>query len=270
MTRHEDESTSQHPLIRNDHSNTSALTILDEFQLPSIEDIPHICLILEIARYMPDKECSRVFQEIIPELECVNNLMKAERESRKVRSHMQLLWSRFIYVKNSRDVAILFPGGVRTYLESTIPYPDNFFWHKALDHLQKAWIGKESLYSIPSKVTDHDLLDVSTDEAELWTNWSFYGECNHDNYDSLCQSFCEVDSFDEIPGSIIDNKFHSTHYKEDKYDIWISHDRKIMLKIIFTHRGFPWYDDYFRIAYTGLRSRSQSLLNWVNEQGPKR
>ena len=116
--------------------------MIDQFQLPSIDEVPHICLILEIARYMPDEECGKVFKEVIPELTSVYNLVMAERkskESKEARDFMKrsildmipcfpllnadvpVLKHPCIYVENSENMNILFPDGIDSCFDSIVP-----------------------------------------------------------------------------------------------------------------------------------------------------
>ena len=175
--------------------------MIDQFQLPSIDEVPHICLILEIARYMPDEECGKVFKEVIPELTSVYNLVMAERkskESKEARDFMKrsildmipcfpllnadvpVLKHPCIYVENSENMNILFPDGIDSCFDSIVPKLHKqetsqylvSHWDEARETLQQVWAGKESLYSLHDNFTAFELLDVSNDETELWHMWS--------------------------------------------------------------------------------------------------
>ena len=71
-----------------DTSSNPIISPHDEFQIPSIDDVPHIWLIIDIARYMPQEECERVFKVIMPELSSVYELvMDRERGEGSTRAY---------------------------------------------------------------------------------------------------------------------------------------------------------------------------------------
>ena len=249
----------------------------DDFHLPSIDDIPHICLIIDIARYMPEVECDRVFKQIMPELSSVYELVMAERQSKEAREYMKRSvfdktpWNAgakvrvsvqkhpCIYVKNAKDVNMLFSGSVSTFLQYSI-IPDHrranvfgieylySYWDEASETIKQKWDGKESLYSLHDNLTALELLDVSNDETELWYMWSH----RYFTWDKAEFNRFLDDAGIGPMGELVTIDYDFGHAVE----VWLSSDRKLLL---MKHKGTAGHH-----TCVGIRSRSIQFLNWAH------
>ena len=105
-----------------------------EFQLPSINKVPHIWLIIEIARYIPRRECRHVFRRILPsrEYRSVYDLVDAEQVSRNLlrsfhsKRSQKKVSGPCTLIYHGKDEKSLFPGGLGTFVESIVPNYETF------------------------------------------------------------------------------------------------------------------------------------------------
>ena len=245
----------------------------DEFQLPAIGDCPNICLIIEIARYMPSKECRRVFTEILPaeKFKSVYDLVMAERVSNAVRRSID--WERthnaedriyhsHIFVDNVQDMSKLFPGGdVGVFVESIIPnyqLLEKKDWDGfAMGRLQEVWTKFDPLYSIHGNITSKMLLNVSEKGEELWHQWQVNGNWINSK-PNLFQEFCSLAGMRTHEASILVDLVEPTLHLS-RSGIWLSQDRKVLL----TRTRVNNLLDNVYLTCVGVRSRSKYLFHWL-------
>lgn len=177
---------------------------MDEFCLPSIAEVPFICIYINIARYMSEEDCRHVFIRVLPKWKAIYDLIRAERES--MFAHRKVSNTVF-YKEVTTDTNMISFVPQSCFLiqcsSSIAPLSEMFFhlyppefrhfliqlYRKNIDvdispddDMNKFWkvavgIAKRHVESMGKNIIPHkhlrysDLLDVSTDDEELWYAW---------------------------------------------------------------------------------------------------
>lgn len=204
------------------------------------------------------------------EYQSVYHLVDAERVSKNLvrsfdskRSRKKIFGPR-ILVHRGEDLIILFPEGVNTFVKSIVPNYETFKekeWKDVMVLFERAWTGKESLYSILGYRNATQLLNVSKDDAtELWHQWEVSSDWRF-AYPDRFKEFCQFAGMKGEPSHVVDL---SDRYDQSNSKVWLSHDRKVILTL--TEKVYAVDScSYFMcvLVCTGVRSRSKFLLDWL-------